>query len=305
MYSLLRYSWAILALLAVANSGHAQIQVVVSIKPVHSLVAAIMEGVGTPTLLIDAAASPHTHYLKPSHARTLESAQVIVWVGPQLESFLSKPLKVLAATAKLIELAKIPALHRLALRHTATFGDHEYDEHDNPDFDIHFWLDPSNARIIADAVTNTLIELDAANANRYRANNDSLANQLSKLETEIATVLQPVQNRPFVVLHDAYQYFEHRFSLAAIGSIIISPEVLPGAARIRQIQRKVRQLNVVCVFSEPQTESAYINLVTPGAPIRIGSLDPLGIGIKAGPVLYFDLIRAMADSMRDCLSDDG
>ena len=133
-------------------------------------------------------------------------------------------------------------------------------------------------------------------------NAEKVTGKIDSLVAEIDAELQPVKDRGYVVFHDAYHYFETRFEVSAVGSITASPEVMPGAERVRQLQEKVRSLDATCVFSEPQFEPKLVATVTENTKAGTGVLDPLGATITAGPELYFALIRNLADSMRDCLS---
>lgn len=301
-------------------------QVVVSIKPIHSLVAAVMQGVGEPSLIVEGAASPHTYSLKPSNARALENADVVFWVGPGLEAFLEKPLDALAGEAKVVELEDAPGLVRLPFREGGAFeahddGDehaegedhaghdeHAADEHAGEDhdhehggFDMHLWLDPMNAKAMAAQIEATLVAADPANAARYKANGIALAAEIDALDKEIASTVVPVLDKPFVVFHDAYQYFEKRYDIRIAGSITVSPETMPGAERIAEIHAKVKDLKAACVFAEPQFEPKLISVVTEGTDAKSGVLDPEGGALDAGPALYPALMRNLAKSLADCL----
>ncbi|ANL66391.1 Zn-uptake transporter substrate-binding protein ZnuA [Rhizobium phaseoli] len=295
--------------------------VVTSIKPIHSLVAAIMQGVGEPELIVDGAASPHTYNLKPSNARALQEAKVIFWTGPGLEAFLEKPLQALGSKASIAELDKTPGLVKLPFREGGAFephddgddhdhagetghdSDHEHDhDHEHGTFDTHLWLDPMNAKAMAAEITTTLVAADPANALTYQANAKALDDRLTALDKEIATTVAPVKDKPFVVFHDAYQYFEHRYGIRVAGSITVSPETIPGAERVSEIHRKVGELGATCVFAEPQFEPRLVNVVIEGTSARSGVLDPEAATLTAGPDLYFTLMRGIADSMKACLS---
>ena len=218
-------------LLATGPSRAADAPVVVtSIKPIHSLVAAIMQGVGTPELIVGGAASPHTYSLKPSNARTLQNAKVIFWVGPGLEAFLQKPLESLGSDASIAELDDAPGLTKLKFREGGAFEPHDdgdeaeahdhdhaeaagHDDHDHAhgEFDTHLWLDPVNAKAMAAEIITTLVAADPANALTYQANAKTLDDKLDALDNELAATVAPVKDKPFIVFHDAYQYFEHRY----------------------------------------------------------------------------------------------
>ncbi|XHC00468.1 zinc ABC transporter substrate-binding protein ZnuA [Nitratireductor sp. ac15] len=336
-----------LALLAPAGVGGAAAvdqAVVASIKPVHSLLAGVMEGVGDPQLILQGAGSPHTYSMRPSQARMLAGADVVFWVGPNMEVFLAKPLETLASGAKLVTLSESEGITLLDMREGGAFeahthgdegdhedheahhdhkdgDDHEKDEkehaheggaqdhgahegHDHHDHgpDAHIWLDPENAKVIVNAIAETLSETDAENASTYAANAAKLNERIDALSAEIAEELEPVRDRPFIVFHDAYQYFEKRFGLAAAGSITVSPEVIPGAQRVDEIRTKVGELDAACVFAEPQFEPRLVEVVTEGTNARSGVLDPLGAEIADGPDLYFELLRGMAASFKNCLA---
>ncbi|EUB96305.1 ABC-type metal ion transporter, periplasmic subunit [Rhizobium sp. CF080] len=317
---------------ASAGTGSAAPDVVVSIKPIHSLVASIMKGVGEPKLIVDGAASPHTFSLKPSNAAAIEGADVIFWVGPGIEAFLEKPLDALAASATVIELEHAPGMEKLPFRESGAFeahdhghegaeahddddhphgdhdqpaddhADHDDDHHDHGGFDTHLWLDPMNAKAMAAEIEKTLVSADPANAAAYQANGAALMKDIDALDAELKTTIAPVKHKPFIVFHDAYQYFEHRYGVSVAGSITVSPETMPGAERVGQIQKKVKELGATCVFAEPQFEPKLVAVVTEGTPARSGTLDPEAATLKPGPGLYFELMRGLASSMKTCLS---
>ncbi|QRM55751.1 zinc ABC transporter substrate-binding protein ZnuA [Sinorhizobium sp. BG8] len=315
-------------LFAAAGSVQAQSpSVVASIKPVHSLVAAIMQGVGEPALIVDGAASPHTYSMKPSKAALLQDANMVFWVGPGLEAFLGKPLQSLGASAVVVELEDAPGLEKLKFREGGAFeahdhGDHEAQEahheegehaheqedghdHDHGGFDMHLWLDPANAKAMAAEIERKLSAADAANAATYKANLATLDAKLDALDAEIAETVAPIKEKPFIVFHDAYQYFEHRYGLRVAGSITVSPETMPGAERISEIHKKIGDLGATCVFAEPQFEPKLVNVVIEGTPARSGTLDPEAATLTEGPELYFDLMKGLAGSLKECLATEG
>jgi zinc transport system substrate-binding protein len=285
--------------------------VVASIKPIHSLVAAIMDGVGKPDLIVEGAASPHTYSLKPSNARALEAAKVIFWVGPGMEAFLKKPLTALGSNAVIAELDKAPGIKKLKFREGGAFEADDDDDEPVADagnpaqqFDTHLWLDPMNAKAMAAEITTTLVAADPANALTYQGNQTALNDKLDALDREIVTALSPVKDKPFVVFHDAYQYFERRYGVRVAGSITVSPETIPGAARVAEIHDKVANLGATCVFAEPQFEPKLIDVVIEGTSAKSAVLDPEAATLKEGPELYFELMHGLVNSLKNCLSND-
>ena len=316
--------WALaagFALLLPADARGEAPDVVASIKPVHSLVAGVMAGVGEPTLLVKGAASPHSYALKPSDAAALEGADLIFWVGEGFELFLAKPLQSLADESRVIELADTDGLTLLAPRegglwepHLDAHGvdeDHDHDgeahgddqeHHAHDAFDGHLWLDPHNARLMAGRIAEVLAERDPAHADLYKANGEALQAKLDALDAELTSRLAPVKRLPFIVFHDAYQYFEERYGLAGVGSITVSPEQPPSARRLQEIRDKIATHGARCVFREPNFEPALVDTVIAGTPARSGVLDHEGASLTEGPELYFDLMRALANSLGTCLA---
>ena len=283
--------------------------VVVSIKPIHSLVASIMHGVAEPAVLIEGAASPHTYQMKPSDASTLQNADIVFWVGHDLEKFMEKPLSTLGSGARIVELDEAPGLLKLPTRESGTFEPHADDgphvEGEEEEVDLHLWLNTDNAKAMARMIEKTLVEDDPANTQAYEKNLVNLEARLDTLAADIKATVAPVKDKPFIVFHDAYQYFEKEFGVNVAGSITVTPENLPGAARIAEIHDKVKSLKSTCVFAEPQFEPKLITVVLEGTNARTGTLDPEAGALTKGEALYSDMMMGIATSLRDCLSAAG
>ena len=294
--------WALLfaPLWAVA----AQPAVVASIKPVHALVAGVMLGVGEPRLLVAGGASPHEYSLKPSDGRALSAAQVVFWIGPALENFLVKPLAN-APAARSVALLTAPGVTVLPLREGGVWEAHD-EVHDHAhdltaSHDAHVWLDPVNAIAMVGQIVAMLSAADPAHQAVYARNGAALVERLERLNQQLAAALAPVRTRPYLVFHDAYQYFERRYGLDAVGSIVLHPEQRPSARRVAEIQDRIGTLGVRCVFSEPQFQPALIATVIGDSGARQGVLDPLGAELSAGPDAYFLLLSTLSDALRNCL----
>ncbi|KQT49550.1 zinc transporter [Devosia sp. Leaf420] len=290
--------------------------VVASTKPVHSLVAAVMAGVGEPGLIVKGSASPHTYSLRPSDAAALENADIVFWTGHGMELFLADALETLSTKAETVELADAEGITLLPVREGGAFehhshGDehaeegHEHGEHDHAheegEGDMHFWLDPENAKLMVIDIAKVLSAADPDNAAKYNANAETEIAALGALETEINASLIEVKDKPFIVFHDAYQYFEKRFGLDVAGSITVSPEVMPGAARVDQLRTKVQELGATCVFAEPNFEPTIVKTIIEGTNAKAGVLDPEGSALTEGPDLYANLLRGLATGLVDCL----
>ena len=292
----------LLALLLPASAAAAA-EVVASIAPVHSLAARVMQGAGAPRLLLPPGASPHHHALRPSDAAALEGAALVVRVGPRLEPWLDRPLEVLAAGARVLDLDRTPGLTRLAIREGAAFEAHDHDgeAHDDDETDPHLWLDPENGKLWLAAIAEALAGVDPGNAALYRANAAAGKRELEALETRIEAQLAPLRGRPFIVFHDGYHYFERRFGIEAAGAVSTSDARAPGPARIAEIRARIAETGAVCLFAEPQFRSRLVETVTSGTGARLGFLDPLGATLEPGPGLYPALLDGIADGMEACL----
>ena len=323
----------ILSFLSFFTSANAEIKVVASIKPIHSLVSYLMDGVSKPSLIVDGYASPHGFALKPSHAKMLQEADIIFWVGEDLENFLEKPLTSIAKKAEKIELMEAHGLNKLKFRERNIFDDHDdhghedghkkkddhddhghdedghkkkddHDDHDDHEghhhgeFDPHIWLDPINAKIILNEMVEHLIENDEKNASIYKSNLDKALKDIDKLTMEVMTELN--QSTSSIVFHDAYQYFEERFNVNVLGAFTVNTDVMPGAEQLTEIREIIEHDKVSCIFSEPQFNPDIINAVAKDMDIKTGVLDPLGATLDPGKGLYFDLIKNMSKSFKGC-----
>ena len=316
---------SIISLLTIFSPANADIKVVASIKPIHSLASYLMDGVGKPDLIVDGYASPHGFAMKPSHAKMLQNADLIFWVGEDLENFLEKPLKSIAKKAEKIELMEIKGLTKLEFRERNIFDNHDdhkehghkedkhddhkehghkEDKHDDHhghghgEHDPHIWLDPMNAKVILSVMAEHLIENDQENASKYKANLKKAHKDLDKLTKKVKSQL----NKDFksIVFHDAYQYFEKRFDVNVLGAFTVNTDVLPGAEQLAEIREVIEHDKVSCVFSEPQFNPDIINAVAKDMNISTGVIDPLGATLDPGKDLYFDLISNMSKSFKGC-----
>lgn len=312
------------ALLAgITSPAWAEPSVVATIKPLHSLVAAVMKGVAEPRLLIPGTMSPHTFTLKPSDARKLEQAGVVFWIGPGLETPLEHPLETLAAKATVQSMMNAPGItqrdfadaHDHDHGHDADHkeGDHKEDEHKEADghehehdhggHDPHIWLDPANADSMVAVIARILSEVMPDHADTFAANAADMTVTLNRMGDEITATLEPVWFKPYLTFHDALGHFEARYGLAKGEAISVNPEIKPGAKRIAELREEIEEDGFVCVFIEPQFDPSIAEVIVEGSDVKIATLDPLGSALEAGPGLYPELIRGIAQTLHDCLAD--
>ena len=274
--------------------------VVATIAPIHSLVSSVMDGVATPGLLLPGGASPHSYALKPSDARRLASAELIVAVGPTLETFLEKPLAHLARKARIVMLTRDARIELLTSSddHPSHPGHADDPTSANP----HIWLNPRNAMRIVEHVATVLVEIDPANRQRYRSNAAGTIDRLRKLDRSLESALADVRGIPFMVSHDAYAYFVARDRLNMAGAFHRTPEQAPGARHLAALRARMKRLDVRCVVSEPQFTSRTVAASLRWAGVRSAVLDPLGIDIAPGAAAYETLMRRLAAALAGCLA---
>ena len=297
------------ALLAVPAAA-ADLSVVVTIKPLHGLVARVMGESGTPRLLVQGSLSAHTYALKPSDAATLNAADVFFRMSETMEPFTARVTISLPKRVQIVTLQDTPQLLLLQRRTGASFegngrekghGSHARSQ-DHDVVDGHAWLDPMNAKLMADRIAETLAAKAPAQAAAFHANAARLKSGLDALSAELARELAPIAGKPYIVLHDALQYFEQRYDLKPAGSITVSPEVPPSAWRLTALRARIGQGGAICVFAEPQFDTRLVSAVVEGTSARVGTIDPEGSRIEPGPDHYFTLLRNLAKDLKACLA---
>jgi len=300
---------AILSLLLLCTSVNAQTKpplVVVSIKPLHSIISHITDGVNQTLLLLTQQQSPHDFQLRPSQKRLINAADIFFYSSDNIESFVPA-LKATNKSLHFIELSRIPELHALPAR---TFHMHETheDKHESiganaiPNIDGHIWLSIDNAIIIANKVADVLTLRIPEYAKHYQHNLTILTKKLLKLKQQNQQLLSKFQTTPYLVYHDAYQYFEQENQLNNAHFITTNPEHAPGIKRIKTLRELIRVKNIQCIFYEPPNIPALLNTLTEDAQIKLAPLDPIGAQIPEGKTQYFQLMQQTATTLKECLS---
>jgi len=302
------------ALMMVGPLNSAYAAVVTSIRPLGFIASAIADGVTPTEVLLPDGASPHDFALRPSDIQRLRAADLVVWVGPDMEAFLTKSLTPVSANRQLAisELSGIKPLlmkgdddHDHGNDHAAdahNHADHEEEAgHHHGEYNMHVWLSPEVAKVTAIAIHDRLLELMPQNKDKLDANLRQFENLLTQTDKNVGNMLRPVQGKGYFVFHDAYGYFEKHFGLSPLGHFTVNPEIQPGAQRLHQIRTQLVEQKAVCVFAEPQFRPAVINAVAKGTTVRSGTLDPLGIGIALGKDSYGNFLTQLSNQYVSCL----
>lgn len=293
--------------------------VVVTIAPIHSLVSGVMAGVGAqPSLLMTGTDSPHTHALKPSELQQLESAQVIIWVGPAYETHLRKSMDRLKERSKVITLMDTEGVHLYPNRTGGLWGEHSHDHHTSNDptphnhgdhshdplsTDGHIWLDPNNCKALVTKIAQELATLDPQHATHYHANAEKVIARLENLDQQLQKELQSVKGKPYLIFHDGMQYFDRHYETTAIGSVTSDPEIPAGGQHILSLRKLLKEGAVVCVFSEPQFDPKSVQTLIQNTDVKVGTLDYLGLDYylcvdKTEENQYFWMMQRLVASLK-------
>ena len=292
--------------LLVAATAQAEVRVLTSIKPLQLIAAAVQDGVGTPDVLLPPGASPHNYALRPSDVRRVREADLLYWIGPDMESFLPRVIQSRSSPAVAVQ--SLPGLH---LRHfaadNASHDDHAHDanEHDHDhmpgSLDSHLWLSSANARVIALKMAADLGAADSANASRYKQNAEAFAQRLDALDARIKSRVSGVAGKPYFVFHEAFDYFEDAYGLKHAGVFAIAAEIQPGAQHVAAMRERLKEAGKTCVFSEPPLRPRLAQTLTAGLPVKLAELDALGGYTEATAEGYEQVLQKLGDDLAGCL----
>lgn len=289
------------------TAAQADVRVVTSIKPLQLIAAAVQEGAGTPEVLLPPGASPHHYALRPSDVRRVQSADLLYWIGPDMEGFLPRVLK--NRTLPVVAVQSLPGLH---LRHfaadSASHDEHHEEDHDEHDhdhrpgsLDAHLWLSSANARVIAAKMATDLSAADPANAARYASNAKAFSGRLDALDARIKGRVAGIAGKPYFVFHEAFDYFEDAYGLKHAGVFSVASEVQPGAQHVAAMRARLKEVGKTCVFSEPPLRPRLAETLTAGLPVKLAELDALGADIPGTATGYEQLLNALGDDLAGCL----
>lgn len=293
---------------AFLSSGSAALTVVVTIKPIHSLVAGVTAGVKSPVLLMSGENSPHTQPVTPSELRQIQAADVVIWVGPSYEAPLRRSIESVKGHSHVITLMDKPGLKLYPMRQGGLWGSHDHSgeketmetvdtcgnhnhDHNGLSMDGHLWLDPRNAKAVVVAITKELMVLDPRHAGKYLLNSQNVIRRLEDLDRELETLLIPVRDKPYVVYHDGTQYFDRHFKTKAVGVLMGGSHYGFNAQHFLEVCDYISTHKIECVFTEPQFPTDKIHDLMEKTRTRVQPLDYLGVGLKADEDAYFLMMR--------------
>ncbi|QKJ87486.1 zinc ABC transporter substrate-binding protein ZnuA [Paramixta manurensis] len=296
--------------LTVSLTQSADATVVTSLKPIGFIAAAIADGVTPVQVLLPDGASEHDYALRPSDVKRLQGADLVVWVGPEMEAFMTKSVAAIPAQ-KNLELAELPTVKPLLItgadedEEAGESGfehqDESHQHHHEGQYNMHLWLSPEIARESAVAIHGKLLELMPQSKAKLDANLQQFEAGLAQSDQVIGSELAPIKGKGYFVFHDAYSYFEKHFGLSPLGHFTVNPEIQPGAQRLHQIRTQLVEQKAVCVFAEPQFRPAVIDAVARGTNVRKGTLDPLGMGISLTKDSYVKFLSQLSSQYASCL----
>ncbi|MFD2173179.1 zinc ABC transporter substrate-binding protein [Rhodobacter lacus] len=305
-------------------------QVMTDLPVIQSLTAQVMGDLGTPAVLLEQGGNAHSYQLKPSQAAALQSADLVIWVGPEMTPWLERALDTVAGSGARLALLHTPGTHLqdfggaphaehgdedhdLAAEahdhaaHAEGAEDHDHAEegeehHDHSGLDPHAWLAPENAEIWLDQIAATLSSADPEHEATYAANAKAAKASVAALDARLQAELSPVAGRPFVVFHAAYGYLSAHYGLDVVGAVNLGDATAPGAAHLAELRADLAQKGVVCAFPEAQHDPKQIEMLLEGTQVKLGdALDPTGSALSYGPDLYAQLLQGLADTLTRCL----
>ena len=293
--------------------------VISTIQPINSIVSAVIGNTGKSITIIPSEQSPHDFKLKPSDVKVLQNGNIIFYVSNHLESSITKVFKNLPKNIKLINLMEESGVNHLAIRDNDAWERHDHHGHDDHDVhdkhgkkhddhddhekedDVHIWLSPDNAIKIVQKVNKVLSLYFPENSKIYNDNTTKFIDKIRNLKMELVKELSPIKNKPYIVFHDAYQYFEKTFELNAVGSVALEGDIASSPKQISIIKDKIVKSKASCVFQEPQFDSKLVKIVVEGTDAKIGTIDPLGVNISENKDFYLQLLTNMTKSLKECL----
>ena len=296
---------ALSASLLVINPAQAEVNVLTSIKPLQLIAAAVQDGVGKPEVLLPPNASPHNYALRPSDVRRVQSADLLYWIGPDMEGFMPRVIK-----TRILPSVAVQNLPGLKLRHFSQ-DSHSHDEDDAAEhdhdhrpgtLDAHLWLAPDNARVIAAKMAADLSEKDPANAPQYQSNLKAFNERLDALDARLKTRMAAIADKPFFVFHEGYDYFENAYGLKHTGVFSVASEVQPGAQHVAAMRQRLQEVGKTCVFSDPPLRPRLADTLTAGLPVKLAELDPLGGLTPATAQGYEQLLEKLGNDLAGCLN---
>ena len=284
--------------------------VVTTVKPLNLIVSELTQGAATSEFVIPAGTSPHDYALRPSDVRKLKQADLVVWVGPELESFLvktmdSKPENIALSQQHDISFRYYAEDEQEHKGHEAEAdheSEHEGHNHNHNGIDPHLWLGPEQAIQAANVITKALIKYDPLHKNTYTANLSTFTTDVQQAVTQLNKQLKPLNNKGYYVFHDGYGYFEQQFKLDNLGHFTVEPDRRPGAKTLLSIRQALTNNEAYCVFSEPQFSPAVVKSVTKGTNVKIGTLDPMATDIVEGKGGYVRFLNELGQRFSKCLN---
>lgn len=295
------------------TATNASAAVVASLKPLGFVAAAIADGVTETQVLLPDGASEHDYSLRPSDVKRLQNADLVVWIGPEMEAFMQKSAQKVPDAHK-VTISELSGVKPLLMKgsdddedeheHAHAEGEKSDEHHHHGEYNMHLWLSPEIARLSAVAIHDKLVELMPQSRAKLDANLKDFEAKLASTDEQVGRELAPVKGKGYFVFHDAYGYYEKHYGLTPLGHFTVNPEIQPGAQRLHEIRTELVEQKATCVFAEPQFRPAVVEAVARGTSVRMGTLDPLGMNIQLGKASYSQFLSQLANHYASCLKGD-
>ncbi|MGR6981780.1 zinc ABC transporter substrate-binding protein ZnuA [Testudinibacter sp. P27/CKL/0425] len=291
----------------------AQADIITTVKPLGFIAAAVADGVTPTQVLLPTGASPHDYNLRPSDLQRLQKADLVVWIGADMETFLSKSIGRLKA-GSVLQIDKMENIQQLLGEALHVHDDHDHDgppEHQHDDHehehgglqtDWHVWFSSDISGKIAEQIAQRLTAKYPNKAERITANLQAFQQGIAAKHQQLKTQLDPIKQRGYYVFHDAYGYFERQYGLNHLGAFTINPAVAPGAKTLNEIKADISANHAQCLFAEPQFTPRLLETLHKNTGVKLGVLDPMGEKIAVSKTAYTEYLQSLADSFSQCLT---
>ena len=269
-----------------SNLASAQVSIATTVRPLQLIAESIVGESGTVTSIVGRQDSPHQFVLTPSDRLAIASADLLIWIGPELEVYLADFLNDESRSGSIITVLENPALtiHKI-----------------NDEIDAHFWLNSDNGIALAKEIKDRLIEIDQAQAAQYQSRFESFVAEIETTNRDLTERFSTSHNN-YLVYHNAYQYFERQFGLQHSVALLADPETQPGIQHILRTRELVENSMPNCLLVEPESSMELVTTLTDGMDIRTVSVDHLGYDVLPSDNPYRQLLLQVAESFESCIN---
>ena len=279
-----------------------------SIRPIAMLLRAVTGDETSVNILLPGNMSPHNYRLRFSDIKLIKESDLFFWIGPNLESGISKAVKT-HGTTNIIKLMDIDDLSwpktTGELGHSHSNLNHGHDnEHESyegvkDNRDHHIWLSPQNAVAIVATINDLLGKKFPDKKEFFEKNTNNFEASLKSLNITIRERLEEIKHKGFLVAHDGYRHFVDFYDLNQLGIVDLTDDISPSAKHKGNLNKLIDKTS--CIFTDPQHTSKVANQLAKKFNINSRELDLMGHNIPLGKNSYIDFLSKLSETVVECL----